>query len=317
MSGKPAVRFRSDSRLRWRCNVGFRDKPSDRPTLADGFFVEGVMNPVVKVALAGISGYGDLYLESLLHDPRGNGVQLVGVVDPMPQRCRRLAELHERKIPVFPNLQTLFPRFQVDLMMIVTPIHVHAPQTSAMPVAVQAELYRANEIENYDTAAIRAVADCGTEILFYTTHAVQDRKGPVMRFEFERAVVEFDASGSGQFVARYHDGRMKSFGQPNLDRHEKIWQSIDSVRTGRPVACDVNAAMAHTCCVMAAQKSSTILDFPLRLRQTIEMEGEPMICVDGLYEALIECYEHGVLPAGLGKCDWARAGNVIDLEKAL
>src|SRR5437764_3027204 len=129
MSGKPAVRFRSDSRLRWRCNVGFRDKPSDRPTLADGFFVEGVMDSVVKVALAGISGYGDLYLESLLHDPRGSAVQLVGVIDPMPQRCRRLAELHERKIPIFPNLQTLFPRFQVDLMMIVTPIHVHAPQT--------------------------------------------------------------------------------------------------------------------------------------------------------------------------------------------
>jgi predicted dehydrogenase len=189
-------------------------------------------------------------------------------------------------------------------------------QSSAMPVTVQAELYRANEIENYDTAAIRAVTDCGTEVLFYTTHCVQDRKGPVMRFEFERAVVEFDASGSAQFIARYHDGRVKSFGQPNLDRHEKIWQSIDSVRTGRPVACDVSAAMAHTCCVMAAQKSSSILDFPLRLRQTIEMEGEPMICIDGLYQALIDCYEHGVLPAGLGKCDWARKGNVIELEKA-
>src|SRR3954470_24550314 len=111
-----------------------------------------------------------------------------------------------------------------------------------------------------------------------------------MRFEFENAIVEFDGSASGQFIAKFNDGRTTSYGQPNLDRHEKIWQSIDSVRSGRPVACDVNAAMAHTSCVMAAQKSADILDFPLRLRQTIELEGEPMLCVDGLYEALIDCY---------------------------
>jgi hypothetical protein len=59
-----------------------------------------------------------------------------------------------------------------------------------------------------------------------------------------------------------------------------------------------------------------IVTDPRLPRQTIEREGEPMICVDGLYEALIDCYEHGVLPAGLGKCEWARAGNVIELEKA-
>src|SRR5438874_10609590 len=98
-AGSAACRA-SDASLLW-CRAVFEwvpNKPSDRPTLADGFFVEGVMDSVVKVALAGISGYGDLYLESLLHDPRGSAVQLVGVIDPMPQRCRRLAELHERKI---------------------------------------------------------------------------------------------------------------------------------------------------------------------------------------------------------------------------
>jgi hypothetical protein len=185
-----------------------------------------------------------------------------------------------------------------------------------MPVTVEAELYRANEIENYDTAAIRAITDGGTEVLFYTTHDTPERKGPVMRFEFEKAIVEFDGSASSQFIARFNDGRTKSYGQPNLDRHEKIWQSVDSVRTGRPVACDVNAAMAHTCCVMAAQKSSpSILDFPLRLRRTVEMEGEPMVCVEGLYETLSECYEIGILPAGLGKCDWSRPGRVIELDK--
>src|SRR3954466_9773811 len=87
------------------------------------------MRQVGKVALAGVSRCGDLYLETLLRDPPSAGMQLVGVVDPMPQRCRRLAELHERGIPLHSNLQTLFARSQVELMMIVTPIHLHSPQT--------------------------------------------------------------------------------------------------------------------------------------------------------------------------------------------
>jgi predicted dehydrogenase len=397
------------------------------------------MDREVKVALAGISGYGDMYLEALLNDSKGKGVELVGVVDPTPERCRRLGELHTRGIPIHPNLQSLFNRSQVDLLMTVTPIHLHAPQTcfalqhgasvlcekplagtmqdanqmlncvhnakgfaaigyqwsfsqavqslkrdiiggvlgrpirmrtlvyfprplsyfrrndwvgrihtrdgagvldspvnnatshylhnmfyilgktretSAMPVTVQAELYRANEIENYDTAAIRAVADCGTEILFYTTHAVVHRKGPMSRFEFELATVEYDAAGGGQFIARFHDGGVKSYGQPNLDRHEKIWQSVDSVRTGKPVACDVLAAMAHTRCVIAVQESAAnITDFPSRLRQTVDLEDETMVSVDGLSELLIGCYERGVLPSDHRACDWAVPGQIVKLEK--
>jgi predicted dehydrogenase len=395
------------------------------------------MNQVVKVALAGIGGYGDLYLESILHDPRASSIRLVGAVDPAPQRCRRLGELQARRVPVHASLAALFARTDVELMLIVTPIHLHCPQTvfalsrganvlcekplagtmvdaikmvetartakgfaaigyqwsfsaavqtlkrdilagvfgapvrmktlvcfprplsyfnrndwvgriltddgaavldspvnnatahylhnmfyllgrtretSAMPVTVQAELYRANEIENYDTAAIRATTDSGAEILFYTTHAVPDRRGPVSHFEFERGIVEYDAAVAGQFVARFHDGRMKSYGQPTLDRHEKIWQAVDSVRTGAPVACDVSAALAHTTCVMAAQQSASIEDFPLRLRKTIELDGEPMVCIEGLYQELYDCYSLGMLPAPHGKSDWARAGKVIKLD---
>ncbi len=392
----------------------------------------------VQVALAGIGGYGDLYLEALLHDPRAESIQLVGAVDPAPQRCQRLGELQTRRVPVYSNLPALFARTPIDLMLIVTPIHLHCPQTcfalsrganvlcekplagtmsdaikmvdaaksakgfaaigyqwsfsaavqalksdimsgvfgaarrmmtlvfsprghsyfrrndwvgrvrtadgagvldspvnnatshflhnmfyllgktrqsSAMPATVQAELYRANEIENYDTAAIRAQTSCGTEILFYTTHAVQQRKGPISRFEFEHAVVEYNGEANGQFVAHFHDGRRKSYGQPNLDRHEKIWQAVDSVRTGQPVACDVNAAMAHASCVMAAQQSSSIHDFPTRLRTTVEVGGEPMVCIDGLHETLVKCYEEGKLPSEHGGCEWARAGKIIEPDK--
>src|SRR5439155_3415811 len=89
------------------------------------------MSATVSVALAGIAGYGDHYLEALLPKQEALGARLVGVVDPAPQRCRRLHELRDLHIPIYPDLQGLFAAQAVDLMLIVTPIHLHAEHTLA------------------------------------------------------------------------------------------------------------------------------------------------------------------------------------------
>jgi len=395
------------------------------------------MDRKVKVALAGISGYGDCYLGALLPSERARDFQLVGVVDPMPQRCRRLPELAAREIRLHETMDGLFCDTAVDLMLIVTPTHLHAAQTclalshganvlcekpvagtvtdamrmlelqrtvkgfaaigyqwsfseaiqslkrdimsgalgrpirmkaialfprpvsyfkrndwagrqrtvsgepvfdspvnnatahylhnlfyllgrtmdsSATPGFVEAELYRANEIENYDTAAIRCRTDCGVELLFYTSHAIALRHGPKTTCEFENAVVEYDAE-QGEFVARFKNGRIISYGQPNLDRHEKIWQAIDSVRTGRPLPCGIRAAMSHALCVAAAQESSGITAFPEHLRRMITVDGDDaLMAVEGLDDALIHCYERNCLPSEKAELFWARRGRVVQLD---
>jgi hypothetical protein len=189
-------------------------------------------------------------------------------------------------------------------------------ETSAAPAVVQAELYRANAIENFDTAAIRCHTACGVEVLFYTSHAITERRGPRSRFEFELAHVDFDTAGSGEFVARFRDGRVKYYGHPNFDRHEKIWQAVDSVRTGKPIACGIAAAMPHAMCVAAAQESAgEIEDFPQRLRRVIGYDGDATVTIDGLGEQLIECYEREILPSEHPELTWARPGVPIDLRK--
>jgi len=390
----------------------------------------------VKIGLAGIGGYGDAYLESMLPRQKALGSRLVGVVDPQPQRCRRLAELNDAGAPVHATIQELFADSPVDLMLIVTPIHLHAAQTcfalsqganvscekpiagtladaarmveaqakhpglfvaigfqwsfsdavqalkrdimagvlgrpirmralgllprplayfrrnnwagrmftadgggvfdspvnnaaghylhnmfyllgptretSAAPVTVRAELYRANEIENYDTAAIRCRVEGGAEVLFYTSHACGERRGPRSRYEFENAVVEYDALASGQFVARFSDGRTKYYGHPNFDRHEKIWQAIAAVRTGEPVACGVPAALPHALAVAAAHESSEqITEFPARFRRMVHVDGDTMVCVDRLGEDLTACYDRGVLPSELAGLPWAAPAKEV------
>ena len=47
----------------------------------------------VSVVLAGIGGYGNLYVEALLKDGEKRGVKLVGAVDPKPENCKYYEEL--------------------------------------------------------------------------------------------------------------------------------------------------------------------------------------------------------------------------------
>lgn len=186
--------------------------------------------------------------------------------------------------------------------------------TSARPVDVQAELYRANDIENYDTAAIRCHVEGGAEIVFLTAHPVDQNIGPTLRYEFEQAVVSFDAA-EGALVAEFRDGRVKDYGNPFADEGRKIWEAIDAVRTGAPMACSIAGATSHTLAINGAQESvGEIMAFPVELIRRQASDEDTLTYVEGLLETLKACYDAAVLPAELGTAPWARAGEVVDLR---
>ena len=397
----------------------------------------------VNVALVGISGYGESYVKALLDAPADPDFRIVGMVDPMPDRCRRLDEIvNKRRIPVHADMEALYasPAAPIDLVMMATPIHLHAPhtclalskgssvlcekpvgatvddaarmlqaearaggfaaigfqwsfsgaiqalkrdvlagdfgapvrlktiacfprgvqyfqrndwagkvrtadglpvfdspvnnatahylhnmlyllgptrETSATPISVQAELYRANDIENYDTAALRISVEGGAELLFYTTHAAPTAMGPLLCYQFERAAIYYEAETGGGFVARFDDGTVRRYGDPNADRPLKIWQCIDAVRTGEPIACGIPAALPHAQCVAAAAQSMPVIqDFPADLVTVQVLSGQPMKCVAGLASALVQSYDQSILPAEHHGLSWATRGRRIELAKA-
>ncbi|MGC9347068.1 MAG: Gfo/Idh/MocA family protein [Anaerolineae bacterium] len=189
-------------------------------------------------------------------------------------------------------------------------------ESSARPVGVQAELYRANEIENYDTAAIRSTTEEGVEILFYTSHPVGESVGPDLVYEFEDAVVTFEA-WEGPLIATFEDGRVKDYGNPFEDDAQKLWDAIDAVRTGAPLACGIDAASSHTLCINGAQESvPAIVDLPEDLVERKPMDNEDtLVWVKGLLEMLESCYDEGVLPSELVEApSWTQAGDMIDLR---
>lgn len=190
------------------------------------------------------------------------------------------------------------------------------PDRSAWPAEVTAELYRANAITNYDTAALRCRTAAGTEVFFVTSHAVRRVRGPEFRYEFEDAVVTY-ADSDRRMAARFRDGSVKEYGSPAADPDaRKLWETLAAIREGRPVACGIEAAAAHTACVFAAQHSAEISPFPPAL---VHVEGEPgkrKTWVAGLDDAFIRCYEELRLPAELGIA-WAAAGRRVEVNGSM
>ena len=395
----------------------------------------------IRIALVGIGGYGAGYAQELLGNSADRGVQLVAGIDPAPERCRVLPDLHRARIPIFPDLQDFCMQDRADLIIISSPIHMHAPQTclalahganvlcekpvcaviqdarqmveaerqsgkfvaigyqlsytpvihelkrdilrgdfgkpkqlktrilwprtafyyhrnrwagriksdsgewvldspannamahylhnalyilgktpatSARPISVQAELYRANPIENYDAAALRVVTEGNVEVLFYAAHTVPDEAHPVFCYDFEAATIEYTAYSECKLIARFKNGRVRTYGDPTAPGAEwhKLWSCVDAIRSGETVVCGIEAASAHTRCINGAQESTDITTIPPEgVRQETRGEADTLTWVVGLQETFLHSYTQGCLPADLGTFPWAKPGKVVNLTE--
>ncbi len=161
---------------------------------------------------------------------------------------------------------------------------------SAEPRRVQAELWRANAIENYDTAALRIEVDSGAELFFYTSHASGSSETLSSMYEFEHGTVRYD-SNQDRLIATFPTGETLDYGSPQADPDRKLWAAIESARSGEKPLCGLAAARAHVACVeMAQQSSGCIHDFPPSAVCT-QNEGEVRSrYVKGLQEIFVRAY---------------------------
>jgi predicted dehydrogenase len=183
---------------------------------------------------------------------------------------------------------------------------------SDSPSQVQAELYRANKIDNYDTAAIRCITHGGAELVFLTSHATQWVQEPLIHYEFERANIRYGGEEGGELIAHLPDGTSLRYGAPlDAGNDYKLRDVCRCIRQNKPVACGLEAAASQNTCMFAAQQSMPdIIEFPKSL---ITIEGEPgnrTTYLAALQGELSKCYQSYKLPSELN-FDWARPGKII------
>ncbi len=199
------------------------------------------------------------------------------------------------------------------------------------PISVKAELYRANHIENYDTAACRINLKSEAELLFYGTHATAIGKGPMFNLEFERATISYGES-TAEIIAIDENGIRRSYGSPDKEHQfRKLFVAVETVNkqaeshptginsierspeeiTPTRVVCGLKQSRPQTLCMNAMQESMpNIIDFPPDLIGFDE--NEKRYYVKNLDIELYNCYRQNKLPNEAG-LDWSGKGATVDL----
>ncbi|MFC7395096.1 Gfo/Idh/MocA family protein [Scopulibacillus cellulosilyticus] len=183
---------------------------------------------------------------------------------------------------------------------------------SARLTHLTAELYRANQIENFDTCAVKAQTEDNIDILFYAAHPVKDEIGPKFTLEFEKATITYSMEDKTDVIARFHDGTEKRYTDPEKNHLQKFETCIEAILKGnQDILCGPEASFPHTLSINAMQESVTdIPNFPKELIKRDKATN--LIWVDGLEETLINCYDHWMLPNEIG-INWSVKGKTIDL----
>ena len=190
------------------------------------------------------------------------------------------------------------------------------PQNSAQPASVSAELYRANAIQNYDTAAIRSTTASGVELLFLASHVTANNRNPVCRFEFENATILYGDQADDHLRVRFSTGQVEDYGVlPGGDNMDKLWSTVDAIRSSQSVLCGIEAAVAQTVCMYAAQQSvPEMCVFPPDTVRRENHEGSHRLIVAGLDALLERCYAEFKMPSEIG-APWARPGKTVQPER--
>lgn len=172
-------------------------------------------------------------------------------------------------------------------------------QLSSIPKEIEAELYRAYPIENYDTIACRIIEENGVEMLFYGSHVTKTEYGPRFKIILENAIVEYEDKISG-IVARNKSGVIKKHGAPDDDHQfKKLFHAVNAINIDTPIICGPEAARSQVVCINQIHKEiDKIKDFPQSMK--IHIKDENRIYIDQLDQILQECYKQRKLPGEMG-----------------
>ncbi|MBT3604702.1 MAG: Gfo/Idh/MocA family oxidoreductase [Candidatus Latescibacteria bacterium] len=183
--------------------------------------------------------------------------------------------------------------------------------TSAEPETVQAELYRARDIETFDTASMRIMAN-GVEVIIGLSHSTHENFNPIMVLDCEKGQVEWTR---GNAIIRYSDGTEENFDERNLPDHNgPFHNAIDVLRNNAAPQCPPEVARAQTLCINGAHEScpeiSTISTGHIK---EVDRKGDLFHIVNEMDDLLDRSFAEKKLLSELGVA-WGRTSKPFDMK---
>ncbi len=186
--------------------------------------------------------------------------------------------------------------------------------TACLPETVGAALYRANEIENYDTCRVDMTMPGGAKLCYLASHATAGTVNPLFHLRFTDGEVYYSQNKTDQsapfapdwyadedynrIIARTPAGEKIDYGCPFEDELRKLKGAIDlALGETEALPCGMEAASAHTRVINYLQKNVPIRPFP----EELLCRTEAKIWVSGLTEQLGACFMDPGTPLDLGQ----------------
>ncbi len=174
---------------------------------------------------------------------------------------------------------------------------------AAMPDRVEAQVYRAKDIESFDTCVLKGELAGGT-FWYGASHSCDLGEQTRFRYTFEKGTVYFnDRPGDpgNHVIGVLSDGREVDYGNPQSEQESvrKFLAMLTRCRDeNSPVACTVSTIKPHLAVCSGLFEQGTICSFPKdHIFEGSEPDGTRRgTYVRGLSQLLLQAYEREQLP---------------------
>jgi predicted dehydrogenase len=177
---------------------------------------------------------------------------------------------------------------------------------------VQAELYRANPIENFDTCSIRAMLDRSIEMTVHLTHSCRENFGPITLIHGSKASLEMNFNE----VKLIDNGHSRTDARSYQEKMQTMVLSFARIVRGLPPTTALatpDIARQHLTLVNAASQCATIHDIdPSFIDKIPSAETQTIHAVRGIEGVVRACASQGKLFHELGEAGWARPASRLD-----
>jgi len=161
-------------------------------------------------------------------------------------------------------------------------------RAAAMPVSVEAELYRANAIESSDTACMLVDTAEGVPIRFYATHACREKFGPEIHVRGSRGSITMTHGGS-TIRPEGRDEIALASGGGTGERGAMMAAVLDCIQSGSSFYCDLETASRQTMVVSAIHEKCDIQQ--VKGETSTPEAGPGATFIPGIEDAMREAFD--------------------------
>ncbi len=177
------------------------------------------------------------------------------------------------------------------------------PNGALAPKNAEAQLLRANPIENFDAARIVCTMPNGAKCFFLAAHTIDQNVDPLFCYRFEKGTVYFaGCENPAQYgvdeAERYefrnikavmNDGTIVNYGNPFDDECRKMHLAIRAAGGENvPELCGIETASVHTQTIGRIQETCPIHN----VKQNLLRRRDILTYVEGLGSRMTACYNH-------------------------